>query len=204
MWNLARLMVIACAWLAGASPALADDEASNVAHVVASPYGRCYARSVPRYIYDPADEPRQQGRTTVYRVEGAGDEVVNNYDWFSQRLFIRCSPVDDIIVVRTGPWHRGHDPDGSHLALAFYRGGKLVKSYSALEIAGGAAATVGGTSKYKNVSASVSHYTVFSAGPEMVRVTTVEGAYFTESWVIEATTIDGRRLSFDMATGEVR
>ena len=183
-----QLLLIALLGLTSASPAVADDEASNVAHVVAGPYGRCYAKSVPTNIYDPAGEPRQQGRTAVYRVGDAEDALVHVYDWFSQRLFIRCSPADDIVVVRVGPWHRGHDADADHLALGFYRGGKLVRGYSTLEIAGGELASDGGFSKYKNVSASVSHYTVFQSGSEMVRVTTV----------------DGRVLSFDMETGEAR
>jgi len=68
MRNSGRMLLIALAGLACASPALADDEASNVAHVTAGPYGRCYAKSVPKHIRDPQGEPRQQGVTRVYRV----------------------------------------------------------------------------------------------------------------------------------------
>ncbi len=103
-----------------------------------------------------------------------------------------------------GPWHRGHDADADHLAIAFYRGGKLIRSYSTLEIAGGEEAADGGTSRYKNVFATVSHYTVFQSGPEMIKVTTVDGAVYSETWSIQATTTDGRVLTFDMASGEVR
>ena len=200
-WN--RVLLIGLLGLVGAGPALADDEASNVAHVVAGSYGRCYAKSVPKHIYDPEGEPRQQGETRVYRVNEAEDVLVNVYDWFSQRLFVRCSPADDIIVVRAGPWHRGHDAAADHLVIAFYRGGKVVKSYSTLEIAGGELATDGGFSKYKNVSASVSHYTVFQAGPEMVKVTTVDGPVYSENWQIVATTIDGRALTFEIGRAHV-
>ncbi len=59
-------------------------------------------------------------------------------------------------------------------------------------------------SKYANVSASVSHYTVFESEPEMVKVTTNVGPVFTENWFIKATTIDGRALVFDMASGELQ
>ena len=83
-------------------------------------------------------------------------------------------------------------------------GGRLIRSYSTLEIAGGEEAADGGISRYKNVSASVSHYTVFRSGPEMIKVTTVDGAVYSEAWSIQATTIDGRVLTFDMASGEVR
>ena len=204
MRDSGQLLLIALLGLMIASPALADDEAGNVPHVAAGPYGRCYAKSVPRHIRDPEDQPRQQGVTKVYRVGDAEDVLVNVYDWFSQRLFVRCSPTDDIVVVRAGPWQRGHDPQEDHLAIAFYRGGKLIKSYSTLDIAGGEEANDGGLSKYRNVSASVSHYTVFASGPESIKTTTADGPVFTESWEIVATTIDGRSLTFGLETGEVR
>ena len=202
--KLHRLLLIALLGITIASPALADQEASNVAHVTAGPYGRCYAKSVPAFAYDPEGEARQQGVTKVYRVTDGEDVLVNVYDWFSQQLFVRCSLTDDTVVVRTGPWQRGQDPQADHLAIAFYSGGKLVKSYSTLDIAGDEQATDGGISKYKNVSASVSHYTVFASGPERIKITTLEGPVYFVGWQIVATTIDGRPLTFDMETGEVR
>ena len=98
MRNLSRALLIVLALPAFARSAVADDEASNVAHVVAGPYGRCYAKSVPDHVYDPADEPRQQGRTMVYRVGNSEDVLVQRLDWFSQRLFVRCGPADGIVV----------------------------------------------------------------------------------------------------------
>jgi hypothetical protein len=195
---------MAAVGLLNAGIAHADDEASNVAHVAAGPHGRCYAKSVPRHVYDPEEGSRQEGVTWIYQVEAAEDVLVHVYDWFSQRLFLKCGPPGDIIVARIGPWHRGHDPSSDHLALAFYHGGDLLKRYTTLDIAGNELAVDGGFSKYKNVSASVSHYTVFESGPEMIRVVSSDGPVFTEKWVIQATTVDGRRLMFDMETGEVQ
>jgi hypothetical protein len=185
-------------------PALADDEASNFSHVVAGPYGRCYAKSVPKHTYDPADEPRQQGRTMVYRVGNAEDVLVQTFNWFSQILFLHCGPEDGIVVVRVGPWHRGHEPHTDHLAIAFYQGGTLSKRYSTLDIAGDEKAQSGSCSSYKNALASVSHYTVFESAPEMIKVTNVRGAVSEDRWVIRAKTVDGHLLNFDMATGELR
>ena len=187
-----------------ASAAQADNEASNVAHVAASPDGRCYAKSLPDHVYDPEPGPRQQGRTLLYRVGDLEDTLVREFDWFSQRLFIKCAPSDDILVVRLGPWQRGHDPRGDHLAIAFYKGGELVKQYSTLDIAGDERAALGSISTYQNVSASSSHYTVFAVEPELVKRTTVDGFRFEELWTIEATTVDGRRLTFDLETGELQ
>lgn len=175
---------------------LADQESSNVAHVAAGPYGRCYAKSTPRHVRDPERAPRQQGRTEIYRVNDPQDVLVTVYDWFSQRLFVKCGPGDNIAVVRVGPWHRGHVASPEHLALAFYKNGKLLKRYSTLEIAG--------REPDRNVAMSVSHYSVFRSEPEMVAETTQSGLVFTEEWTVRATTVDGRELVFDMNTGKTR
>lgn len=198
------LLIFAIAGLAAATAARADQEASNVAHVVADPHGRCYAKSVPRHTFDPADAPRQQGHTEIYRVGEREDELLRRYGWFSQQLFVRCRAGSEPLVVRVGPWQRGHDAAADHLALAFYRGGALLKRYSTLDIAGSDEAPAGSISKFKNVSASVSHYTVFAAPPQLTRITEQAGAVFQEDWVITATTVDGPKLAFDMETGELR
>ncbi len=197
-------LLTALAGLAGLNSALADQEASNVAHVAAGPYGRCYAKSIPRHDYDPEGGTRQQGRTEIYQVADSEDVLVQQYDWFSQVLFVRCRNGSEPVVVRVGPWHRGHNPRLDHLAIAFYQGGKLIKRYSTLDIAGNEKAEKGAFSKYKNVSASVSHYTVFASLPELTKITETIGSTFTQDWVIKATTIDGRALVFDIETGELR
>jgi hypothetical protein len=43
-------LLMMAAGLAGVGLAMADQEASNVAHVTAGPYGRCYAKSVPKHL----------------------------------------------------------------------------------------------------------------------------------------------------------
>jgi len=198
------VLLISLAGIAWASAASADDEASNVAHVVADPYGRCYAKSVPRHIYDPEGELRQQGSTKVYQVGDREDVLVQQHNWFSQRLFVRCGAGRKTSIVRMGPWQRGHNPSADHLAIAFYQGERLIKRYSTLDIAGGEQAEAGGLSEYKNVSVSVSHYTVFALAPELTRITEKVGSTFKEDWVVKATTVDGRALVFDVDTGELR
>lgn len=204
MRNSGRVLLIALAGLVFASPALADQEGSNFPHVVAGPYGRCYAKSVPKHIYDPGGEPRQQGRTEVYQVGGPKDVLVQQLGWFSQTLFVRCRSRSETVVVRVGPWHRGRNPRADDLAIAFYRGGKLIRRYSTLDIAGDEMAQEGAFSRYKNVSTSVSHYSVFESWPELTKITENVGSIFKDDWVVKATTIDGRVLVFDMATGEPR
>jgi len=107
-------------------------------------------------------------------------------------------------VVRVGPWSRGHHPSADHLAIAFYQAGQLIRRYSTLDIVGDDKSGKVDVSDDKKVSASESHYTVFASGPTLAKITKSVGLIFKEHWVIEATTIDGRVLVFDMATGELR
>ena len=165
--------------LAAVIPAPADDEASNVAHVVASSYGRCYAKSVPEEYYG------SQGTTRIFRVEKDQDLPLHSFDWFSQRIYIACNVSDNktptgVSVVRFGSWARGHVASSDDLALGFYFKGKLLKEYSTLDIAG----------TPDNVSASVSHYTVIE---EVLGYKWIDG----NEYAFRVTTTDGRTLSFD-------
>ena len=156
-----------------ANTAVADRERGNASHVVDGKNGHCYVKSVPKYSRDPSDEPRQQGYTEVFKKGEGQDVLLYVYDWFSSELFVICSPDGDVVVVRLGPWHRGNNPSPDHLALAYYNGANLKKQYSTLDISGDVPSVKGSPSKYANASASVSHYIVFSLGPELV--TAIEG-----------------------------
>jgi hypothetical protein len=191
------------AGLAWAGLALADQEASNVAHVTAGPYGRCYAKSVPEHVYDPENAPRQSGRTDVYRVEPEDDVLLARFPWFSQKLFLRCGPGSEFWLVRVGPWHRGERAQHDHLAVAFYKKGQLLQRYSTLDIAKIFDGDDPGPPRDGAVSASVSHYSVFQSDPEMVKIVKQDGVVFSESWVIKATTADGRELVFSITSGEL-
>jgi hypothetical protein len=170
----------------GAHARTPDDEASNVPHVVASSYGRCYAKAVPDSLYG------QAGRTRAYWVRGGADSLLASYDWFSQRIFLECNvatgdgPVA-LSVVRFGPWARGQEANTRDLALAFYRGPRLLRRYSTLDIAGRAT----------NVSASVSHYIVIDS---VMGYRWVGG----NRYRFDVRTTDARVLSFDPATGRLR
>jgi hypothetical protein len=83
-----------------------------------------------------------------------------------------------------GPWARGQRASADHLAIAFHAGGRLVQRYSTLDIAGSP----------ERVSASVSHYTVIREVEGFVSIGTGEP-------VFRLVTVDGRRLTFDPASG---
>lgn len=161
----------------------ADQEAGNVAHVQASEYGRCYAKSVPSERYG------NSGTTTVFRVTRSADEPLHEFNWYAPQLRLACNVSDGktpvgVSIVQFGPWQRGHQASKDHLALAFYFKGEKVAEYSTLDLSGAPA----------NVSASVSHYVV---------ITTIEGYEFQagNQAVFRLKTQDGRTLSFDPTTG---
>ena len=180
------MLVVLCSVVAVAVPALGDQEASNVAHVVASDYGRCYAKSVPEEHYDG------KGTTRIFRVEEGQDVLLHSFDWFGQRIHIACNVSDNetpvgVSVVRFGPWARGDAASSEHLALGFYFKGKLLKEYSTLDIAGAP----------DNVSRSVSHYTVI----EKVLGYERQGG---NGYLFRVVTNDDRVLAFDPATGALK
>ncbi|MEM7222847.1 MAG: hypothetical protein AAF495_07715 [Pseudomonadota bacterium] len=192
---LKRAALFALLALAWAGPALADSEAGNRVHSVTGPYGKCLAISSPKHDFDPMEGPRQEGRTEIRKIGAAGAAPVRVYDWYADQLFVLCPPEGPELVVRLGPWQRGHNPSDEHLALAFYAGGELLKRYSTLDIAGGEKSAPGAVSDFKNITPTVSHYVVFSVQPQLAK----QG----EDWVIEAITVDGRELVFDVETGEL-
>lgn len=158
---------------------MADTLRENVPYVVAGYRGSCYAKSVPAESYG------QRGKTTIYSVEASNDVAEFTYDWYSNGIYVSC--MGRTLVVRMGPWAIGRRANKSDLALAFYLDGKLLKRYSTLAIAG----------KPSNVSASVSHYVVFSS---------VDGFQWPQDanqMDFIATRIDGTRMRFSSLTGEL-
>jgi hypothetical protein len=138
---------------------------------------------------------RCTGRRAARALSGyarAQDSLLASYDWFSQRIFLECNvatgdgPVG-LSVVRFGPWSRGREARAQDLALAFYRGGRLLRRYSTLDIAGRAS----------NVSASESHYMVIDS---VMGYRWLDG----NRYRFDVRTTDGRVLSFDPATGGLR
>jgi hypothetical protein len=206
--RLAALAAIVACIFAGAGPARADDEASNVEHTVVSPDGHCTARSVPAHEYDPPGGARQEGRTEIVRTIAGQERLIERHDWYASRLHVLCGPGagDDVLVVRIGPWARGRRPLPSHLALAFYRNGRPLKEYSTWDIAGGQEADP------QAVHASVSHYQVFAEGPDLMATDAAraeDGARLAppgsgNDWVMRTRTFDGRVLWFEVETGRLR
>jgi hypothetical protein len=215
-----RFVKIAAAVALAATVLHADEEVANYPHVTIDAAGRCYATSVPAAGYG------SEGLTSVYEASPArraalrafgaaspawlvmstpdglvrvritserdfapaGDTLLHTFDGYAQELWLHCGEGADPLpsIVQAGPWPRGNRASAEHLALAFYHGGALVRRFSTLDIAGAP----------ERVSASISHYRVFSE----VRGFRKQG---TASPAFEAVTTDGRRLTFDAASGAI-
>ncbi|MSQ70229.1 MAG: hypothetical protein EXR27_02920 [Betaproteobacteria bacterium] len=175
--------LLAAALLLSPTAAVADNEARNTTRIFASRYGNCFAKSVPMETYG------EKGVTKVFLVGAGTDRLVHTYNWYAPQVFLECNvapagkPVA-VSVARIGPWPRGRRANASDLAIAFYRGGQLLKRYSTLDIADAP----------DNVSASVSHYSVLDH---------IDGYRWGtgNEYSFQVRTVDGRSLSFDAATG---
>ncbi len=181
--SLAALAAIG--FLLAASPAVADDEASNRPLVVASEHGNCYAKSVPSASYG------NEGQTRVYVVERDADTLAATYEWYANRLRLECNVADSggvtaLSIIEFGPWARGQEASDDVLALAFYWNGRLLRRYSTLDIAG----------RPSNVSASVSHYSVIE---EVLGYQWVDG----NRYRFAIRTIDNRVITFDAGAGTI-
>ena len=121
----------------------------------------------------------------MYSVRKEGDTLESVYPWYSQQIYLR--ETGGIALVRMGPWARGNKASRDDLAIGFYQGGKMLKEYSTLDIAG----------SEEKVSRSKSHYQVFND--------IIGFRWFDRKMVVfECETSDGRRLLFDPRTGEIQ
>jgi hypothetical protein len=159
------------------SPARADEEIAKYPYVQS--IGNYYVKSVP------SDSSGTKGTTRIYRVTDKNDEIVHTFDWYAPQLALQRTDKG-ILLVRHGNWPRGHQANNDELAIAFYLNGKLLRSYSTLDIAG----------KPDNIIPSKSHYTVIETH---IGFRNVEG----KMYAYDIKTTDGRTISFNIDTGEI-
>jgi hypothetical protein len=126
------------------SCARADEVSAPYAYVSASTDGRCYFKMLPDakepYMWD------RNGSGTMYAVSAAGADkpLWSVSGWYAFSTYVA---YDSRYLVRMGNWPPG-EPSKEHLAIAFYESGKLIRSYSTLDLLKNPA----------GVPKSVSHY----------------------------------------------
>lgn len=119
---------------------------------------------------------------TMYLVDGDGSltKLWNVSGWYSHAVFLTN---DGDYLVRIGPWNSGAHPSKEDLALSFYKGGRLLRSYSTAELIRAPNA----------VRVTTSHYEWRSEEPPYIGMG--------EFWL---TTIEGRFFVFDLESGAIK
>jgi len=188
-------LIVICLLMAG--QVFADSEAPAEAYVKGSetpPYpayqrGRIYARCIPGDFLSGSESG---AKTYIYEVAKEGDKLLYSYDWYDEVFLFddHYSYEPFLSIVRVGPHHpRGHVPREDQLAIAFYKDGKELSKYSALDIV---------RLCHKDpdsVPKSVGHYSLIES---------IEG--FKEIGrddIFDIKAYDGQILSFDIRTGKV-
>jgi len=147
-------------------------------------HGDRYAKCIPAHLFGT------NGVTKIYRVGKDRDVLEHTYDWYSTQIYL-SGANQKTSVVRFGGWNSGHEANTNDLALAFYYDGRLLKSYSTLDIAG----------KPDNVSTSITHYEWSGAIRGYDYIVSPSSKYMTYGFTLK--TKDGRTLCFDVKTGEL-
>lgn len=178
---MARFSLSVLILMALAIPAKADEEVAPSPYVSASIEGRrYYFKMVPQ---PDAPYDVEKGMGYAYRVTNQKADALlwSTSGWYSFQTYLSG---DGRYLVRLGNWPRGHEPSEKHLAIAFYKDGKKVKSYSTRQI----------IKDNSQVEASVSHYQFYQGEPG-----------FTESYgyLFKLISVDNMEYVFDVRTGNI-
>ena len=137
----------------------------------------------------PSDERGTTGRTLIYKVKAGADELEDAYDWYSWEVYL-AGTNQGTLVVRVSSGFRGSGPQKEDLAVAFYAHGKVLREYSAVDVAGGP----------EGVRVSTSHYAWCRRVIGFRWLTSPRAKVLRFGFAVE--TVDGRLLCFDPRTGE--
>ena len=121
-------------------------------------------------------------------------EMYRTSGWYSFQVFVSR---DGKYLVQMGPWNVGDSPQKDHLAVAFHKNGKLLKSYSTARL----------VKDPTKVLVTVSHYMWQAPSPLSPSLTAAQQYTLSPSLDYDNTfkvhTIDGWTYEFDATTGEI-
>jgi hypothetical protein len=177
------VIIMSLSFLIISSDVRADLEVPQEPYVVSSPnFGRYYFKMQPdtNHLFD-----RDKGKGEAYQVL-AGDRdsllwITNG--WYAGWVFLSS---DGIHLVRLGNWPRGNAPSDSHLAVAFYKNGNLLKSYSTKEL----------IRDLSRVQPSISHYEYLGPYPSSIK-------FYDNQDLFRLVTVDDVEYIFDIHSGDV-
>lgn len=188
-----KIRTLAILFFLGAHVVSADTPAPPFAYIATSYQGDYYFLMLPK----PDESVRyDNGSGVAYKVEvdGSAKELWRVDGWYSFKVYLS---LDGRYLVRMGPWNGGSEPKSDHLAVAFYKEGKLIRKYSTAEL----------VKNRSKVQASVSHYfwlarDDFQKQSEGKIDATDEPALGWDG-IFRLKTIDGISYRFDVTSGEI-
>lgn len=167
----------------------ADSPAMPIPKVTSSEWNNIYFTMIPEQIhfekdaYDSVvvDKPAF-GKAYKLKENGESELLWEVSGWYAFRVFISN---DGQYLVRMGNWANGHKPAVDDLAVAFYKNGEELKSYSTSDL----------VLYPEKVESSVSHYVWKAKDREYPRME--------RDNKFKIKTIDGFIYTFDITTGEI-
>lgn len=148
-------------------------------------------------VYDENYKLIREAYGIMSRLNKSGkfEDLYRTSGWYSFEIFVSH---DGVYLVRMGPWNVGHKPQKDHLAVAFYKNGKLLKSYSTAQL----------VKDHEKVVASVSHYMWQASASYLPDLTEQQRQALAPCLNYDNTfkvhTIDGWTYEFDVTTGDIK
>lgn len=163
----------------------ADSPSLPVPLVFVSSYssGVVFSMIPPQYDANYKQTREAFGIVSRLNEDGKFVELYRTSGWYSFEVFVSR---DGKYLVQMGPWNTGYKPQKDHLAVAFHKNGKLLKSYSTARL----------VKDPTKVMASVSHYMWQASSPSLKLILDYDNTF-------KLHTIDGWTYEFDVTTGEI-
>lgn len=163
----------------------ADSPSRPVPLVFVNRYGSDVMFSMIPPQYDASYKLTREAFGIASRLNEDGKfvEMYRTSGWYSFEVFVSR---DGKYLVQMGPWNVGDSPQKDHLAVAFHKNGKLLKSYSTARL----------VKDPTKVVVTVSHY--MWQAPQHALSPSLD---YDNTFKLR--TIDGWTYEFDATTGEI-
>lgn len=176
------------------SIAIADSEIAPFPKVDKPYDGSCYIKQIPAKLAYITNSNYEVIETTIeeeafvkaYKIlpDGKDEFLWSSVGWYANQVFLTN---DCEYLIRMGNWARGREPSPEDLAVAFYRNGEMLLSYSTADL----------IQNNESVRTSTGHYNWLSADEGSLRL-----SHWSETFYLK--TIEEKELEFNYKSGEMK
>lgn len=173
--------------------ALADSEIAPFPKVDKPYDGSCYIKQIPaklRYItnlnYEVIEtEIEEEAFVEAYKIlpDGKDEFLWSSVGWYANQVFLTN---DCVYLVRMGNWARGSAPSAEDLAVAFYKNGEMLLSYSTADL----------IENSESVDVTTGHYFWLSQDQDSLGLSPWSDTFYLK-------TIEEKQFEFNYTTGEM-